>query len=235
MTEQEWLSCTDPEPMLAFLKSEASHRKLRLFAVACLRRILDLLDDYQERVRTNKEFALKSNEPDLARNAVEVAERFADGRTEMAELKALFPSPDEDDDASMYASGPNAAWTAKATAYRARWIANCCSLASYPLGAKCLSPSKPDHDREQAAQCFLLRDIFSNPFRSIAIGSSWLTPKVVALVQKIYDDRAFDRLPNLADALEEAGCPDVDILAHCRGLELHVRGCWVVDAALGKE
>ena len=50
----------------------------------------------------------------------------------------------------------------------------------------------------------------------------------------IYDDRAFDRLPILADALEDAGCDDHDILAHCRGPGPHVRGCWVVDLVLGK-
>jgi hypothetical protein len=55
------------------------------------------------------------------------------------------------------------------------------------------------------------------------------------LAQAIYDDRAFDRLPILADALEEAGCDTADILAHCRGPGPHVRGCWVVDLILGKQ
>jgi hypothetical protein len=50
-----------------------------------------------------------------------------------------------------------------------------------------------------------------------------------------YDARAFDRLPLLADALEEAGCADADILAHCRSGGGHLRGCWVVDLLLGKE
>ncbi len=51
----------------------------------------------------------------------------------------------------------------------------------------------------------------------------------------IYTDRAFDRLPILADALEDAGCDNAEILAHCRGGGEHVRGCWVVDLILGKE
>ncbi len=42
-------------------------------------------------------------------------------------------------------------------------------------------------------------------------------------------------MPVLADALEDAGCADADILAHCRGHGPHVRGCWVVDLVLGKE
>jgi hypothetical protein len=63
----------------------------------------------------------------------------------------------------------------------------------------------------------------------------WLSSTVVSLAQTVYAERAFDRLPILADALEEAGCDNADILAHCRGDEPHVRGCWVVDLILGKE
>lgn len=67
---------------------------------------------------------------------------------------------------------------------------------------------------------------------------SWLASNngtVVKLAQAIYDERAFDRLPILADALEDAGCTNQDILAHCRGGGEHSRGCWVVDLLLGKE
>jgi hypothetical protein len=63
----------------------------------------------------------------------------------------------------------------------------------------------------------------------------WLKPKVVRLAQAIYDDRAFDCMPSLADALEDAGCTNADILGHCRSGGVHVRGCWVVDSLLGKE
>jgi hypothetical protein len=85
-----------------------------------------------------------------------------------------------------------------------------------------------------AVQCTLLRCIFGNPFRSVTLDPSWLTCTVTSLAQAIYTDRAFDRLPILADALEDAGCTDADILAHCRGGGEHVRGCWVVDLLLGK-
>lgn len=63
---------------------------------------------------------------------------------------------------------------------------------------------------------------------------NWLTPTVVALAVSIFIDSAFDRMPILADALEEAGCDNPDILNHCRGACSHVRGCWVVDLVLGK-
>jgi hypothetical protein len=54
------------------------------------------------------------------------------------------------------------------------------------------------------------------------------------MARRIYDERAFHDLPILADALEEAGCTDAEILAHCRSSGEHVRGCWVVDLVLGK-
>ena len=64
---------------------------------------------------------------------------------------------------------------------------------------------------------------------------SWRTSTVVALAKGIYQDRAFDRMPILADALQDAGCTNEDILQHCRDpKQVHVRGCWVVDLVLGK-
>jgi len=88
---------------------------------------------------------------------------------------------------------------------------------------------------ELATQCRLLRDIFGNPFRPVALGPAWLTSDVLALARGIYDEKAFDRMPILADALQDAGCTNEDVLAHCRdGLLPHVRGCWVLDLVLGK-
>jgi hypothetical protein len=84
------------------------------------------------------------------------------------------------------------------------------------------------------ADVALLRDIFGNPFRPVAVDPSWRTSAAVALADGIYADRAFDRLPVLADALEDAGCDSGDVLAHCRSGGPHVRGCWAVDLLLGK-
>jgi hypothetical protein len=89
-------------------------------------------------------------------------------------------------------------------------------------------------DGVSAIQLHLLRDIFGNPFRPVAVDPDWLTPTVVDLARGVYDAKAFDRLPVLADALEDAGCGHPDVLAHCRGPGPHVRGCWVVDLVLGK-
>jgi hypothetical protein len=79
-----------------------------------------------------------------------------------------------------------------------------------------------------------MRDIFGNPFRPVTADAAWLTSTVVSLAEGIYADRAFDRLPVLADALMDSGCENADILAHCRRDGPHVRGCWVIDLLLGK-
>ena len=80
----------------------------------------------------------------------------------------------------------------------------------------------------------LLRCIVGNPFRPVEFAPAWRTDTALALAAGIYAEPAFDRLPILADALEEAGCDNADVLAHCRGPGPHARGCWVVDGVLGK-
>jgi hypothetical protein len=81
----------------------------------------------------------------------------------------------------------------------------------------------------------LLREMFGNPFRPATVDPAWLTSTVVALAEGIYAERAFDRMPILADALQDAGCDNDAILAHCRDTSLmHVRGCWVIDLLTGR-
>ncbi|WP_439623788.1 hypothetical protein [Gemmata sp.] len=80
----------------------------------------------------------------------------------------------------------------------------------------------------------LVHEFFGNPFRPVALDPAWCTSTVVALARGIYDERAFDRMPILADALQDAGCDSADVLTHCRGPGPHARGCWVVDLVLGK-
>ena len=88
---------------------------------------------------------------------------------------------------------------------------------------------------ELVAQCDLIRDIFDNPFRPAPFDPAWRSTTVASIAEAIYTDRAFDRMPILADALEDAGCTSREILDHCRSLGEHVRGCWVVDLVLGKD
>ncbi len=79
-----------------------------------------------------------------------------------------------------------------------------------------------------------VREMFGNPFRPVAFDPAWRSETAVGIARGIYDDRAFERMPILADALEDAGCDHPDILTHCREPGTHVRGCWVVDLVLGK-
>jgi hypothetical protein len=91
---------------------------------------------------------------------------------------------------------------------------------------------------ERARQCDLLRDLIGNPFRPAAVGPHWLAwndRTIPRLARALYDEKDFDNLPILGDALEDAGCDDADILRHCRKPGRHVRGCWVLDLLLGKE
>ncbi len=81
----------------------------------------------------------------------------------------------------------------------------------------------------------MLRCIFGNPFRPVTCDPAWLTSAVTSLAQAIYNGTTFDRLPILADALEDAGCTNADLLNHCRQPGVHVKGCWALDLLLGRE
>jgi hypothetical protein len=205
MTEKEWLICTDPHPMLERLRGRTSDRKLRLFAVACSRRIWTLIDD-------------------LGRIAVEAAENFADGNLGPDELRAAR--------LACQGAGGKASWYAAAT--RPEIAAR--NAARSAQAGVASNPTLGTEAGELLAQAGLVRDIFGpQSFRQIAVDPIWLTPGVVELAQTIYNDRAFERMPELADALHEGGCADEEMLGRCRGPGPHVRGCWALDMVLGKE
>jgi hypothetical protein len=213
MTGAEWLAASEPELMLEFLRGKASDRKLRLFAVACC-----------ERVRTL-----------ITRNgnkAVRAAEEFADGLIDRHQLR------------DAWVSVGHVKGEARTFACFAAQGASCppeygtLSAAGYAVRAVVAHANPVDTDRvrqaEQAIQTVLLRDIFGNPFRPVVADPSWRTSAVVALAGQMYESRDFGEMPILADALEDAGCDNADVIAHCRGPGPHVRGCWVVDLVLGK-
>ena len=212
MTEAEWLTCASCSPMLAFVTHRSSQRKLRLFAVACCHRVRRLLP-----------------EPEGTKS-VDVAERLADGLATNAERRAA---------AVTTGRGP-ASYTVAVNAYEAAVaVARQTATALADTYRKDGDAVGPEWDLrrndELSAQAALLRCIFGNPFRPVTLDPSWRTSTVVALTEGIYADRAFDRLPILADALQDAGCDNEDVLAHCRAGGPHARGCWVVDLLLGKE
>lgn len=155
---------------------------------------------------------------ELSQSALEKSERFADGLVTAEELEAL-----KREVKAAAKMGNEAAYLAVISAgANATWAAG-----------QLFGHITTESDRRSKVQ--LLHDLWGPlPFRRLSIDPSWLTPKVVKLAQSIYNDRAFDRMPVLADALEEAGCHDTDIIGHCRGPGPHVLGCWVLDLILGK-
>lgn len=88
---------------------------------------------------------------------------------------------------------------------------------------------------ETAALAHLVREQLGNPFQPYHFEPSWRTETVVALASVIEAERAFDRMPILADALEEAGCDERPTLDHLRGPGPHARGCWVLDLILNRD
>jgi hypothetical protein len=258
MTEAEWLACADPDRMLRALTGvpsgsgllgwlrgsreaprlkPASRRQMTLFACACCRNIADLMND------------------DRSRRAVEVVERHADGRAGDAELAAAreaaldaydtflergktsnLPSPylPEADQA-----GP---WRFAAQAAAALTQSPAEAVDAVLRAAMAVATEWDDAARAAAmagaaARVAVLRDIFGNPFRPVRVDPSWLRwndGTVPRIAQRIYHEDRFEDLPILHDALLDAGCDDEELLAHCRTSDGHVRGCWVVDALLGK-
>jgi hypothetical protein len=109
-------------------------------------------------------------------------------------------------------------------------------IADAAMPAEWVAKGKAAWTEERAGQSNLIREVFGSiGFRPVHYDPSWLTPDAKKLSEVIYDERAFDRLTELADALEEAGCTNVEILNHCRQRGEHVRGCWALDLLLGKE
>jgi hypothetical protein len=225
MTEQEWLARTKPTSMLRFLRGKASDRKLRLFAVACCGRSCDCLP---------KKWRGKT---------VGVAEREADGVASqdalvLAEREARAAMPSFDRPVEQVAlAGAIGVVMAKATdAARVAcdWAGKLRLVLAYEQQPPTVRKRKvlAGWDAEAVV---LLRCLFGNPFRPVAFDPAWRTPDVLRLAESIYAQRAFDRLPVLADLLEEAGATDAQLLAHLRGAGPHYRGCFALDAVLGKE
>lgn len=217
MTEQEWLECVDPQKMLEFLHNHISDRKLRLFVCACCHRTLD-----------------ESPYGDLA-SAVDVAEDVADRNAEPeavadAEEDITWGKSEMCESLNLRAEGLEVAFRSQPIT-----VADAAHAAERVLLGWRMNVPDISIKGEQETQCGWLRCVFGNPFQPVTIDPKRLTPKVVAVAQTIYEQRRFQDMPILADALEEAGCTDPDILNHCRSEGPHVRGCWVMDMILGKQ
>jgi hypothetical protein len=194
----------------AYQPGRPTARKFRLFACAAVRRVWEQVAD------------------ERARQAVEVAEQFAE---ELAGAKELNAAREAALQLSAVTCGP-VQLVYKAAHKAASWDA---ALAAEDATAE-LQRFEKGAGRVQSR---LLRDVFGPlPFRQVCLGSSWMTwneATVPKLVKAIDEERRPEGLPVLADALEEAGCDNADLLAHCREPGEHVRGCWVIDLLLGRQ
>jgi hypothetical protein len=228
--------------MLESLQGANADRKLRLFACACCQRLL-------QTVRLHPWYA----------HGVEVAGHFADGKATPDELERVrhYPPPDwclqnapQFNPDEITAGGQpirvtklaiNACWNAMEPE-NGVVLADCASTNA-AWAATQPGTVMPDDGgisaarlvAEKVIQANILRDIFGNPFRPIVFSAEWRTSSsVAALARQMYESRDFGAMPILADALQDAGCDNDDILNHSRGPGPHVRGCWALDLVLRK-
>lgn len=242
MTEQKWLTSVAVIKMTLFVAShdgmarrKIGRRKLRLFGCFSCRQLWEQMTDAR------------------SRHAVEVAERLADDRATPAEVKQAVEDahlvclavvsrapqsgnayqraaeargwlPDDERDAA------RSARSVLSGVWRSFTCRNLFYEGSDSELARTLSPAR------RRTQADGLRCIFGNPFRPVEVDPAWLTwneGTVRRVARSIYDERAWDQMPILGDALEDAGCTRERVLSHCREPGPHTRGCWVVDLLLG--
>lgn len=243
MTEAEWLFSEDPAPMVRFLRGRTSERRLRLFACACCRTVWTSI-------------------PPVFQELIRVAERHADGAATHVELGGALRAAHRARrkgnalERTVYDAARSDGFDPAAVAHRIASVVAHTSAPNPSPAARCgivdgqpaWEEIPPNADRILSKGAFvshlllessLLRDIVGPlPFRSIRLQADVLTRNegtVVRLAQGIYSEGRFDRLPILADVLEDAGYSDAEILGHCRQPRPHVRGCWVVDQLLGRD
>jgi hypothetical protein len=241
MTEADWWAATESVRLTdwLFFDAAATSRKLRLFSVACCRSVEHL-------VRT----------PDLIA-LLRMVEAVADQQSTAEQLRVAWQTGWDrhitesgqpfDPRRALYAAD-HAYLLAAAEEYQQRDRAHYRQMDSEPafpavswavlnaVGTAHLRGPRPTRQAEACRHVHLLHDIFGPlPFRDVAIAPAWLTSDVMSLARGIYEEKAFDRMPILADALQDAGCDNEEILTHCRATQWeHVRGCWVIDLLLGK-
>jgi hypothetical protein len=243
MTEEEWLSCDDPTRMLTFLKDEKfAARTSILILASCCRRQAHLLTDrrslrgldvlerllYNEASKGSRNYA--RHQATLAANSLQDAEQ---PNTIAANLVCWLLH------AAGWQTRPDAAELDSHTLDLAR-------AAAHASGAAANDPEwRAVWKRERTAQAVLFRDVLGNPFRPappkrIMPGfrdklRSWREANnglVARLAQAIHEERRYTDLPIVGDALEDAGCTNADILAHCRQATEHTRGCWALELCI---
>lgn len=223
MTEEEWLGSNDSDTLLKTLVGIGQPDRLaQLFGVACCRRIWDRLSDAARRVVELIEHVLDEGDRDRReelRAKIQVTLNEWVGKAGKAD-RAVLKLEDR----------------FHSYRYILSWLQTLEALSRVSRLARqaVAKPGTVAWEEEAAVQAVLFRDIFSYYGRPMLL-PSWLTSTVVALAQQVYDCRDFSPMPILADALQDAGCDNEDILNHCRGPGPHCRGCWLVDFILLKD
>ncbi len=226
MTEAEWLRAEQLDELMIYLDRakgrKLRERKRRLLNCACARRALHLLED------------------DRFVAAIDASERMADGLLTWNEMKvgarrAVVAARDRLLALHAPIAQSDAAIAVLETT-RKETINVAMAYAQVALVGRWGTNGFAEVHREKKEQLPLVRDIFCNPFRPVNFTLEWRSSTTIAIAKQMYESRDFSAMPILADALQDAGCENTDILTHCRDTNaVHVRGCWVVDAVLGKE
>jgi hypothetical protein len=205
MMEEEWLACADPVQMLRFSQHEASERQLRLLAVAAARLLWSQIP----------------SEP--LHEAVEMAERYADGYLEAAALQQYRNH--------LYRHWKNNHVFAAvlATTFPSNRRPTVTAGGTWQVTVTYLGQALAPYVRD------VLEGTFCSRCRPVTFNPAWRTDTSLSLARQMYESRDFGAMPILADAIQDAGCEDEQILHHCRDAnQPHVRGCWVVDLVLEK-
>jgi hypothetical protein len=238
MKESRWLASTDIKALLLGLPESVSQRKRMLLACALCRRVWDALTD--ERSRRGVEAAERSADGEKPQDFESIWRAASDAHSEAAQRFRETTDPQKRNAAAIQSGAAGAVglsiWGVE------NWTEFNSPAALFGVAAnstrETASTSPEFGQAERAAQVALVRCVLGNPFRPQAAAPAWLTwhdGMIPRLAREIYELRAFDHLPILADALEEAGCMDRELLEHCRLPGSHARGCWVVDLILGKK
>jgi hypothetical protein len=225
MTEVEWLHGVKLTPMMNWLRRRGTQRQFYLAGCAAIRAIEDQLPDpkYAELIALVEQYAdglvareqlsrvYRCREAEAFEEHLALQNQGLGSRRRSRQTALIF--------AAVHAAMPEEAWCAAIS-----------GMATATAAGK--------RSEIWPQQCAILRDIFGNPFQPVPrVNPAWLTWRegtVARIAQALYEQRSFDQLPILADALQDAGCENVVFLNHCRLPGLHVRGCWLLDLLLGK-
>jgi hypothetical protein len=230
MNATDWLGALDPVPMLDYLDGKSSDRKFRLFACASARRCWSLF------------------RYPIPRQSIELAERLAEGTATAEEVEEMRQQAEISvGNAPMYERAAYQAAAATLVEVASEAARGACEFVrqqavneaaeSAPMPQMEAAIIAEESARENRALGRLILEVYGNPFRPVRIESAWLhslDDAVRKLAEWIDEGQRWEELPYLADALLDAGCTEDDLLRHLRDPGPHLRGCWALDAILGR-